>query len=335
MNFFKFYNIDTQDMVYFTIPNTQSQQSPKILNSEELYKTQNQTFQREQITYIDSGILSTDRLFYLSPLHKAVKTANHLELIEESIVVFRFNNAPDRKAFYIDTGRLPPKKADAYLQKLRRKNKSQIEYDTSSGTITGRKKTIPLLQDWWFPVNADGRGTKIENVSGTGTNLSEIEDLEYFLKKLYKSLNVPLSRRQQDSELRSFNKSNLDIEVEELKFNKFTQKLRKKFKMLFLDLMEKELISTKTFTHSDWLNIKYSIQFKFNNINDFTEAKKLSHLEDIMDVASNAEDLREKKYFSKQWIKENILMQSEEEIKLIKEQIEQEKKENPDEEDGY
>lgn len=335
MNFFKHYNQETGEVNYFSTGDVDyNKRRNMILTAADLEKEKVKEYEQDQITYTTSGIYSIDKLFPLSYLHKSVKPANHLELVEESIIVYRFNTAPDRKAFYIDTGRMPAKKSEAYVQSLMRDHKSNVEYDSTSGRIIGRKKSIPLFQDWWFPVNADGRGTRVDTISGTGADLSDITDLEYFIRKLYKSLEVPLSRREQDKEFRNMTKSNLDIENDELKFWKSNVKKKKRFISFLKDLLEKELISSKLFSYNDWIKIKDKVKIQLTTMNHISEMKRLARMEDLMDVASTADGLREQGYYSKQWIKENILSQTEEEIKEIEKQIEKERESEPEDDGG-
>ena len=290
----------------------------------------------EQITYIDSGVYSKDKLFPISHLNKSAKVVNNLNMIEESLLVYRFTRSPARNAIYVDTGRLPKAKAEQYLQTLILKHRNKTNFNLESGLIENRKKSIPMQEDIWFAVNAEGRGTKIEPLQGGNVDISEIADLDYFIRKLWRALNVPSNRRDPESRGGGMNFQNQETENEEIKFYKFVLNLRKRFIQMFVDLLKKELIVTKVFSLDDWDEIEQNVKFKFKNNNDFALNKKLANIDGLVQVASNALQLVEGGIVTNGWIKREIMNFTDDELKQMDAERKKEEAEMPkDEGDGY
>lgn len=334
-DFFKIKNIKTGKVNFFINTSLSSESSSNSLPSLlQLQDSSEIRYEPEQITQVNSGVYSMDRLFSISHISKAMKVINQVQLIEDAIIIYRITRAPEKKVFYIDTGRLPKGKAEQYIQTLMSKHRNKSTYNVETGQLENRKKTVSLLEDYWLPRSADGRGTQIETLPGSGQDLGEIQDLEFFYKKLYRALNVPSQRRDPESRFSAVNSNNVEVENNEIKFNKFILQLRLKFNYLFLDLLKKELISTKTFTLDDWQKYNQNIKFVYKNNNDYAEAKKLMNIESKLNIATAATQLADEKIVTKQWIKEEILGFSEDTIKELDKQENEEKKKYPNEEEG-
>lgn len=294
-------------------------------------------YKDEQITQITSGVNSVDKLFSISHLNKAMKVVNQVSLIEDSIIIYRITRAPEKKAFYIDTGRLPKGKAEQYLTTMMNKHRNKLVYNVETGTIENRKKSIALFEDFWLTRNSEGRGTEIETIQGTGSELRDIADLDYFYDKMYRALSVPTTRRQKsESRFTGIGSQNVDIEREEIKFFKFILNVRKRFNELFKDLLKKELITSLVISVDDWNKIREKIKFKYINNNEYSEMKKLLVFESRMNIAQLTTDLVENKMVSKAWVRKEVLNQTEEEMKEMDKEIEEEQEKDPDdEEDGF
>lgn len=337
-DFYKVKDIKTNEITYFY--------NTKL--SADMYKRQDFTLQGllhdaedkliykpEQVTQITSGVTSVDKLFSISPINKAMKTINQVSLIEDSLLIYRITRSPDKKAFYIDTGRLPKDRAEQYINQMMQKHRNKINYNRETGTIENEKKTISVMEDYWMGRSSEGRGTQIETISGTGQELRDIADLDYFYNKMWRALQVPINRRnKEESRMVGLSSANFDIEREEIKFHKYTVQLRKKFNEIFRDLLKKELISTKVTELKDWKEWKENIRFVYKNNSEYAEMKKLQVFESRMNIAALTTDLLEQHIISKEWIKREVMNQTEEEIAEIQKEIDADKAEEPDEEEG-
>lgn len=340
-DFFKYKDIRTGETTFFysTRLGADMYNRPHTtLNA--LYQHSEIKYKPEQITQINSNIFSQDRLFSISHLNKAMKVINQVTLIEDSIIIYRITRAPEKKVFYIDTGRLPKGKAEEYIQNMMKKHRQKMVYNIDTGNIENRKRSISLLEDFWMPRSQDGKGTEIEILQGLDSNMSEIPDLDYFYDKMYRALNVPsIRRKNEESQFRGLQPGSFEIEREEIKFFKFVVGLRKKFNQLFLDLLKKELIATKIVSLQDWEKIKTGIKFNYKNNNEYAEIKNLQTMESRFNIADTANNLVETHLLSKEWIRREILKQNDDERKIIDSQIEDEAKTEakltPPEEEGF
>jgi len=338
-DFFKFLNIKNGEVKYF-YNNRATSELRKKLTITQLYTDYKPEiiYEPEQITQAVSGIYSMDKLFPISYLNKAMKVINQVSLIEDAIVIYRITRAPEKKVFYIDTGRMPKAKAEEYLKKMRDKHRQSLVYNSETGTIDNRRKTQAILEEYWLPRNSEGKGTQIDVIQGTGQNLGEIQDLDYFYNKMYRALGVPPSRRSRETRSVHISMNQMDIERDEIKFHKFVLKLRNKFQIMFIDLLKKELLSTELITLRDWEVIKSFIKFIWNNVNDYAEKKFLQNLEDRFAIATSALAFVEQGLLSREYIRKEILKQTDEDIKKMDKTIETErekhKKDNPESEEG-
>lgn len=271
------------------------------------------------IVYAHSGIIDTYSQMVLSNLHKAYKAWNQLRMIEDAVVIYRLTRAPERRAFYIDVGTMPKTKAEQYLRDVMNKYKNKVTYDVATGEVRNDKRYMTMTEDFWL-ARSDGReGTKIESIPG-GQNLGEIQDVEYFQKKLYKALNVPWSRMQQDSVF-SFGKGS-SITRDELKFAKFIGRLRSKFSMLFDEILSRQLILKNILTQSEWLKVKEKLYYDYVSDSFYEELKESEMIRDRIDLANQVTPLTPK-YYSENYIRKNILKLSEDEVEAIKQDNEE------------
>jgi hypothetical protein len=265
-----------------------------------------------------SGLMDLNKKMNLSFLHKAIKSLNQLRMIEDSLVIYRLSRAPERRIFYIDVGNLPKVKAEQYLRDVMARYRNKLVYDGSTGEIRDDKKHMSMLEDFWLPRREGGRGTEITTLPG-GQNLGELKDVEYFKKKLYNSLNLPPSRLTDDNKAFNLGKST-EILRDELKFTKFIGRLRKRFSQLFHDILKTQLILKGIITPEDWDEMEEHIQYDFLFDNHFNELKEQEMMMQRITLATQMDPFVGK-YFSTEYIRRKILMQTEQEYKEIDKQM--------------
>ena len=276
----------------------------------------------DAITFVTSGLLDMNSNVPLSYLHKALKAVNQLRMIEDSLVIYRLSRAPERRIFYIDVGNLPKVKAEQYLREVMSRYRNKLVYDANTGEIRDDKKFMSMLEDFWLPRREGGRGTEITTLPGA-QNLGELKDVEYFLKKLYKSLNLPPSRVGEEKGF-SLGRSN-EILRDELKFIKFVGRLRKEFSHLFNDMLKTQLILKGVITSDDWEMMEQHIQYDYLFDNHFTELKEIEMIGERLNLVERMQPFMGV-YYSNDYIKRQILQQKESEIEEIRIQIDKEKK---------
>ena len=284
---------------------------------------------KDAITYVTSGVLDPSRKRVLSYLDKAMKTVNQLRMLEDSLVIYRLARAPERRIFYIDVGNLPKGKAEEYLRNIMTKYRNKLVYNASTGEMKDDRKHMSMLEDFWLPRREGGRGTEITTLPG-GENLGQIDDIVYFQKKLYKSLNVPVNRLEQEAQF-SLGRSS-EITRDELKFQKFINKLRKRFSMLFIDLLKTQLVLKGIVTEDEWNEMKQEINIDYQQDTHFSELKESELIRERLGTIREIDEYVGK-YFSQEWVRKNILMQTEDDIKDIDAQIEAEAEAAPDEDE--
>ena len=275
---------------------------------------------KDAITYCTSGLVDRNKGSTLSYLHKAIKSLNQLRMIEDSLVIYRLSRAPERRIFYIDVGNLPKVKAEQYLRDVMMRYRNKLVYDANTGEIRDDKKYMAMLEDFWLPRREGGRGTEISTLPG-GQNLGEITDIEYFKKKLYRSLNVPPSRMDGEGGFNLGRSS--EILRDELKFTKFVGRLRKRFSRMFHDMLKTQLILKNIVTPEDWDIMSDHIQYDFLYDNHFSELKETELFNERINVAATAEPYIGR-YYSQDYIRRKIIRQTEEEILEEDKKIEQE-----------
>jgi hypothetical protein len=274
----------------------------------------------DTISYTSSGLIDQNRNLILSYLHKAIKSVNQLRMIEDAMVIYRIARAPERRIFYIDVGNLPKIKAEQYLRDVMARYRNKLVYDANTGEIRDDRNYMNMLEDYWLPRREGGRGTEITTLPG-GQNLGEIADIEYFQKKLYRSLNVPITRLETSS---GFNMGRAaEISRDELKFTKFVGRLRKKFTELFSDILRTQLVLKGIIADEDWATIHSGLSYDFLTDGHFSELKESEMLKDRVALADSMANYVGK-YFSHKYIRKNILKQSDRDMEEIDKQISEE-----------
>ena len=284
----------------------------------------------DSVIYTTSGLLDAGQKHVVSYLQKALKPINQLRMMEDSLVIYRLARAPERRIFYIDVGNMPKGKAEDYMKGIMTRYRNKLVYDASTGEIKDDRKNMSMLEDFWLPRREGGRGTEISTLPG-GENLGQIDDILYFQKRLYRSLNVPLNRLEQDSQF-SLGRSN-EITRDELKFQKFIDRLRKRFAMMFREMLKRQLILKGIIAEEDWADLSNQIMFDFVRDNHFTELKDAELLrEKIQSLDQVNQYVGE--YFSKEWVMKNVLKFDDDMIKQLEKQAgEEEPAGNNDESD--
>ena len=274
----------------------------------------------DSVSYVTSGLLDEERRKVVSHLHKALKPINQLRMMEDSLVIYRLARAPERRIFYIDVGNLPRGKAEEYMKNIMAKYRNKLVYDADSGAIRDDRKHMSMLEDFWLPRREGGRGTEISTLPG-GENLGQIDDIIYFQKRLYRSLNVPINRLEQEAQF-SLGRST-EINRDELKFQKFIDRLRSRFSMLFYGILKKQLLLKNIITEEDWENWKSNIIIEYARDNHFTELKDAEILRERIQTLEQIQQYVGE-YYSKEWVMKNVLMFSDDEIENLQKQIDDE-----------
>lgn len=277
--------------------------------------------EKDSIAYCSSGVVDADNGLVLSHLHKAIKPANQLRMMENALLIYRLARAPERRIFYVDVGNLPRIKAEQYLKDIMNRYRNKTVYDSSTGELRDDKKFMSMLEDFWLPRREGSKGTEITTLPG-GDNLGKIDDINFFQKRLYQSLNVPVSRLAEDSGGFNLGKE-AEINRDELKFTKFINRLRQKFAMLFLDLLKTQLIMKNIITAEDWGTYRDKIQFIFASDTYYEEAKEQELLRSRFELLASANDYVGV-YVSKAFIQKKILRLTEDEITKMNDEIEEE-----------
>lgn len=280
----------------------------------------------DSVAMATSGIIDHSNGLILSNLHKAIKPANQLKMLEDAVVIYRFVRAPERRVFYVDVGGLPKGKAEQYVTDIMNKFKNKLVYDAQTGVVADAKKHTSMMEDFWMPRRDGGKGTEITTLPG-GQGLGQLDDLDYFKDKLYHSLNVPVSRMKPDTSF-SLGRSN-EVSRDEIKFAKFIDKQQSKFSRLLLEALRIQLISKGIINSSDWESFNQKIRIKFARDNYFSELKEVEILNNRAQAASQMDALVGK-YYSREWIQRKILRLSDSEIKEIEKQNSEDKKSNPE-----
>lgn len=324
-NIFKVKDRETGEMKYFLT-------KAPTYNVAADYKRATRVFLDEQITMISSGQWSIDKKTPLSYINKAMKAINQLYLLEDSVVIYKITRSPEKRVFYIDTGNLPKTKAEEYIKSLITKYRQKKIYNADTGTVENKTRAISILEDFWLPRNAAGRGTQIETLPGIGQGLEDMSAIDYFVKKVYRALQIPASRMI-DGDQGSQNVNitgQLDVEKDELKFFRFVLKLRRRFNNMFIDLLKKDLIARKVMSLEDWQQIQEHIKFRYANNNEYAEIKQLQILEMRTQAAMNSLQLVEGRLMSKEKVRRDILKQNDEDYEEENKRMESEREENPE-----
>jgi hypothetical protein len=274
----------------------------------------------DSVVYLTSGLYDPARSTVLSYLHKAIRPMNQLRFVEDAIVIYRLSRAPERRVFYVDVGNMPKMKAEQYLRDLMVKYRNKLVYDSATGEIRDDRRQLSMLEDFWMPRRGEGKSTEITTLP-SGQNLGELADVNYFEKKLYKSLNVPVSRLESQQGF-SLGRSN-EITRDELKFMRFIEKLRARFSNVFDELMARQLSLKGVCTLDEWEEFKQSVHYDFLKDNNFAELKEAELLQNRIALL-NVVDPYVGNYFSKSWVRKHVLNLTEDNVKLMEEQMAEE-----------
>jgi hypothetical protein len=285
----------------------------------------------DSVSYVTSGLTDPSRKSVVSYLHKAIKPINQLRMMEDSLVIYRLARAPERRIFYIDVGNLPANKAEQHMKEIQTRYRNKLVYDASTGNLKDDRKHMSMLEDFWLPRREGGRGTEISTLPG-GDNLGQIDDIVYFQKRLYRSLNVPIARLEQETQF-SLGRST-EISRDEVKFQKFIDRLRKRFSTMFTNILKKQLILKGIITPEDWQSWRNDIQIDFIRDNHFTELKDSELLRERLSTLDQLSQYVGE-YFSREWVMKNVMMMSEEDIETMKDQVEAENAKGGSDEDEY
>jgi hypothetical protein len=279
----------------------------------------------DSVIFAHSNLVDAGCRFILSHLHSAIRFVNLLRMLEDAIIIYRISRAPERRVFYIDVDGLNPKKAQEHVREVMNSYRNQTTYDAVTGETREDKRHLSMLDDFWLPRRNVGGGTEVQNLSG-GQSLGEIRDLEYFQDKLYESLQVPISRFRRADKGFSIGRSN-EVTQDELQFSRYITRLRTRFSSLFDELLKKQLIITNTLSEEEWDDIKENIYYDFNTDSHFAELKESELMRNRFQLLRDIGEY-EGNYVSRQWIQENVLHMSEEDVKNMKKQIKAEAKES-------
>jgi hypothetical protein len=279
----------------------------------------------DSIVYVPSGLVDNNTGRVLSYLHKAIKPVNQLRMIEDAIVIYRISRAPERRIFYIDVGNLPKVKAEQYLKDVMNRYRNKLVYDATTGEIRDDRNHMSMLEDFWLPRREGGRGTEITTLPG-GSNLGEIDDIVYFQRKLYRSLNVPISRLEAENGFSMGRAS--EITRDELKFTKFVQRIRKKFTPLFTDLLKTNLLLKGVISPEDWPRMQEHIQYDFMEDGHFAELKDAELLNDRIQTLDGIQSYIGT-FFSKEYVLKKVLNMTDAEIEEMRDQMKKELETDP------
>ena len=284
----------------------------------------------DSVSYCTSGLLDEHRKKIVSYLHKALKPITQLRMMEDSLVIYRLARAPERRMFYIDVGNLPRGKAEQYMKDIMAKYRNKLVYDAKTGEIRDDRKHMSMLEDFWLPRREGGRGTEISTLPG-GENLGQIEDIIYFQKRLYRSLNVPLNRLEQEQQF-SLGRAT-EISRDELKFQKFIDRLRNRFSTFFYEILRKQLLMKNIITDEDWNTWKNEVNIDYTRDNHFSELKEAELLREKIQTLDQIQNYVGE-YFSKQWVQKNILLFDDDEIERMDNEIAAAQQQEPEDDQG-
>lgn len=311
----KFYVYTQQELVNdYTV----NQYLINKVSSEEILLTD------DSIAYANSGYFG-DSNVPLSYLHNAIRPANQLRMIEDSLVIYRWARAPEKRIFRIDVSGMPRHKQDQYLRETINKFKNNSSYDSTTGKIKDARRQISMLEDFYFPKMEGNNGTEVETLAGGQMISGDLPDLSYFRKKLLTALKVPLSRFNEDGSSTVFSRSS-EISRDEINFQKFIAKLQKQFSFVFLKLLEVQLRLKKIINEKEWDVLKENINFVWEQDNLYTELKESELMSNRLGLLGQVEPYISK-YFSNRQVMKKILRMTDDEIITISKEINQERKE--------
>jgi hypothetical protein len=294
-------------------------QSPQILGS----YAGGTRLTEDSVIHLTSGLFDPAKSTVLSYIHKAIRPMNQLRFVEDATVIYRVSRAPERRVFYVDVGNMPRQKAEQYLRDTMTKFRNKLTYDSVTGEIRDDRRQLSMLEDFWMPRRGEGKSTEITTLPA-GQNLGQMDDVKYFEQKLYKSLNVPVSRLEPQQGF-SLGRSN-EVTRDELKFDKFIDKLRARFSIIFDEIMGRQLSLKGICTLDEWQQFKQYIHYDFIKDNNFVELKEAELLQNRINTLNMVQPYIGQ-FYSKKWVQKNILMFNDEDIESIEEEMEEEAQE--------
>jgi hypothetical protein len=275
----------------------------------------------DSISYCHSGFLDQTSKRVVGHLHKAIRPLNMLRQTEDAMVVYRISRAPERRIFYVDVGNLPKQKAEQYIKDLMNRYRNKLTYDSATGEIKDQRNHMSMLEDYWLPRREGGKGTEITTLAG-GQNLGQMEDVEYLLRKLYRSLNVPLTRMEVQTGFNLGRSS--EITRDEVKFYKFIERLQNKFSTLFLDILKKQCLLKGIMTSEDWSRVYHDMKVSYSKDSYFNDLKENEILAERINMLNTVGQYNGV-FFSTRYVRKNILKQTDEEIATMDKEIEQDR----------
>lgn len=259
--------------------------------------------------------------YTVSYLYSMIKPLNQLNIVEEAGLINLVSRAPERRVHYVDIAGLPKSKADDALREYAKSIKNNMQYDSQTGTFNSDTSMLSMQDDLIIPRRNGTNTAEVTTLSGVNTN-NNIDIITYFKKKVYMASHVALSRMNDESS--SFLGRSSEINRDELNMSKFCNNLRMKFLELPFDLWKTQMILKNIIVSSDWLNIKNNVIAKFSTDSYITQLRNIELLQEKVAALRDADSYVDK-YFSKNYINKHILGFSDEEIKQIKEDIQNEK----------
>lgn len=287
--------------------------------------TQGYRISKDSVARVTSGLMNENNSLVLSYLHPAIKPLNQLRMLEDATVIYTLTRAPERRIFYIDVGNLPKSKAEQYIRDMMVRHKNKLQYNSSTGDVTDSRKMMTMTEDFWFPRRGGERSTEVDTlVGGSSQALSSDENMQYFQRKLFKALKVPLTRLEPET-MATFGRTS-EITRDELKFSKFIRRVRSRFSSIFTTILEKQVVLKGIMTPEEFKEIRNSIRYDFMQDNYFNELKEAEILRERMATLRDVED-HVGVYYSREWVIRNILQLSEDDSEEMKTQMEAEKEE--------
>lgn len=239
-------------------------------------------FENNQILYINSGEYGTSMVDVRGYLESTIRTYNQLRSLEDALIIYRIVRAPERRLWNIEVGKLQSGRAEEFLKGVIQKYRKQDIYNASTGTIDNTKMYQALTQDYWF-LKKEGQGTEVTPLA-SNMSFGELDDVKYFLTKLYKTLHIPRSRWEDTINTVSTGTAPGEITREEVKFSRFVGRLRTRFSKIIIDLMVQQLRLSNQVSAKYTQKSLFNVEFFEENV--FAEQKKLQILKAKSDAMS-------------------------------------------------
>lgn len=251
---------------------------------------ENETYSPEEIVRMDFGLYE-DNWLCLSYLEYSTKLANMLKSLEDMLIPLRFSRSISRRVFKVDVGKLPHKQAEEYMKKIQEKFKYKKFYNNETGEISNQQHITSMVEDYWFSNRGGDRGVEVDTIDESA-NLGELDDILYLNRKLYRSMHIPMSHLNIDTDAdHDFSIDATETTQEDLQFMCFISRLRKVYAQLFKDLLKREVVSTKIMTEEEWNRYNNDITVDFTNENLFIEKMKVQLLNDKIEAWESIKEI--------------------------------------------